>query len=144
LKITIKEPPAGAEEEIIVLCYSISSELLAMLNAFKSPSNMLIANIGNELHKIAPSDIFYFETVDRKTFVYCEKDVYESKQRLCELDELALKGFFRISRSIVVNLGKIKAVIPSLSGRAEAVLANKERVVISRYYVDEFKKTFGI
>jgi len=144
LKITIKEPPAGAEEEIIVLCYSISSELLAMLNAFKTPSNMLVASIGNARHKIAISDVFYFEAVDKKTFVYCEKDVYESKQKLCELEELAVKGFFRISRSIVVNLGKVKAVIPSLSGRAEAVLANKERVVISRYYVDEFKRTFGI
>lgn len=144
MKITIKEPPAGAEEEIIVLCYNISAELLAMLNSFKTPSNMLIASIGNEVHKIAPSDIFYFESIDKKTFVYCEKDVYESKKKLYELEELAMRGFFRISRSIVVNLGKVKAVIPSLSGRAEAVLTNKERVVISRYYVDEFKKTFGI
>jgi len=144
LKITIKEPPAGAEEEIIVLCHNISPELLTMLNSFKTPSNTLVASIGSELHKIAPSDVYYFEAVDKKTFIYCEKDVYEAKQKLYELEELELKGFFRISRSTIVNLSKVKAVIPSLSGRVEAVLANKERVVVSRYYVDEFKKTFGI
>jgi len=115
-----------------------------MLNAFKTPSNTLAASIGSELHKVDPSDVYYFETVDKKTFIYCEKDVYESKLKLYELEELALKGFFRISRSIIVNLSKVKAVVPSLSGRAEAVLANKERVVISRFYVDEFRKTFGI
>jgi len=134
----------GAEEEIIVLCHNISPELLNMLNAFKTSSDILVASIGNELHKINPSDVYYFEAVDKKTFIYCEKDVYESKKKLYELDELALKGFFRISKSVIVNLGKVKSVIPSLSGRAEAVLDNKERVVISRYYVDEFKKTFGI
>lgn len=144
MKITIKEPPAGAEEEIIVLCHNISPELLTMLNSFKTPSNTLVASIGSELHKIAPSDVYYFEAVDKKTFIYCEKDVYEAKQKLYELEELELKGFFRISRSTIVNLSKVKAVIPSLSGRVEAVLANKERVVVSRYYVDEFKKTFGI
>ena len=144
MKITIKEPPAGAEEEIIVLCHDISSELLNMLNVFKTPSSTLVANVGNELHKIAPSDVYYFEAVDKKTFIYCEKDVYEAKQKLYELEELALKGFFRISRSTIVNLSKVTAVRPSLSGRAEAVLANKERVVITRYYVDEFKRAFGI
>ena len=145
LKITIKEPPSGAEEEIIVLCHNISPELLEMLNAFKTvSSDVLIASVGNELHKIKPSDIYYFEAVDKKTFIYCEKNVYESKQKLYEIDGLALKGFFRISKSVIVNLGKVKSVVPSLSGRAEAILDNKERVVISRYYVDEFKKTFGI
>ena len=144
MKITIKEPPAGAEEEIIVLCHNISPELLTMLNSFKTPSNTLIASIGTELHKVAPSDVYYFEAVDKKTFIYCEKDVYEAKQKLYELEELALKGFFRISRSTIVNLSKVTSVVPSLSGRAEAILVNKERVVISRFYVDEFRKTFGI
>ena len=144
MKITIKEPLDGAEEEIIVLCHNISPELLNLLNSFKTPSNMLVASIGNELYKINPSDIYYIEVVDKKTFIYCETDVYESKQKLFELEELAMKGFFRISRSVIVNLSKVKSVVPSLSGRAEAVLANKERVVISRYYVDEFRKTFGI
>jgi len=144
LKITIKEPPSGAEEEIIVLCHSISPELFNMLNSFKTPSNILIGSMGNELHKINSVDIYYFEAVDKKTFIYCEEDVYEAKQKLYELEALALKGFFRISRSVIVNLGKIKSVIPSLSGRIEAVLANRERVVVSRFYVDEFRKTFGI
>ena len=144
MKITIKEPPAGAEEEIIVLCHKISPALLTMLNAFKTPSNTLVASIGSELHKIDPADIFYFEAVDKKTFIYCEKRVYESKQKLYELEEMAMKNFFRISRSVIVNLSKVTSVIPSLSGRAEAVLENNERVVISRFYVDEFRKTFGI
>jgi len=144
LKITIKQPPIGAEEEIIVLCHNMSPELLNALNAIKAPSNMLVAYIDNDIHRLKPSDVFYFEAVDKKTFVYCESEVYESKLKLYELDELAMSDFFRISKSVIVNLSKIKSLSPSFSGRVEAVLTNKERVIISRQYVSELKKALGI
>ena len=144
MKITIKEPPAGAEDEIIVLCHNINPELLSVLNSFKTSGNMLVAYIDNEIHRVSPSDIFYFEAVDKKTFIYCECDVYESKLKLYELDELAMKDFFRISKSVIVNLSKIKSLIPSFSGRVEAVLINKEKVIISRQYVSKLKEVLGI
>ena len=144
MKITIKQPPRGAEDEIIVLCHNISPGLLSMLNSIKSPSSMLVAHTGNEIHRVSPSDIFYFESVDKKTFIYCEKDVYESKQKLYELEDLAINDFLRISKSSIINLSKIKTLIPSLSGNAEAVLTNKERVAISRRYVNELKKNLGL
>ena len=144
MKITIKEPPAGAEEEIIVLCRNISPELLTVLNTLKTPSNPLVGYIDNEVHRINPSDIFYFEAVDKKTFIYCEHDVYESKLKLYEVDELAMTDFFRISKSIIVNLNKIKSLTPALSGCVEAVLTNKERVIIARRYVNELKQNLGL
>jgi len=144
LKITIEEPPAGAEDEIIVRCRNISPELLNVLNSIKTPSNMFVGYIDNEVHRINPSDIYYFEAVDKKTFIYCEYDVYESKLKLYEVDELNITDFFKISKSVIVNLNKIKSLTPSLSGSVEAVLTNKERVIISRRYVGELKKSLGI
>jgi len=144
LKITIKEPPAGTEEEIIVLCHNISPELLRVLNSIKTPNNMLVANIDNEIHRVNPLDVFYIESVDRKTFLYCESNVYESKQKLYELEERAMKDFLRISKSIIVNVNKIKTLIPSLSGNGEAVLTNNERLVISRRYVNDLREILGM
>jgi len=144
LKIIFEEPPAGAEERIIVQCHNISPELLNMLNALKTPSSMLIGYMNSDIHRVSPSDIFYFEAVDKKTFIYCERDVYESKLKLYELEELAMNDFFKISKSVIVNLSKIKSLSPSLSGRVEAVLTNTERVIISRQYVSELKKALGI
>ncbi|MCL2223815.1 MAG: LytTR family transcriptional regulator [Defluviitaleaceae bacterium] len=144
MKITIKEPPAGTEEEIIVLCHNISPELLRVLNSIKTPNNMLVANIDNEIHRVNPLDVFYIESVDRKTFLYCESNVYESKQKLYELEERAMKDFLRISKSIIVNVNKIKTLIPSLSGNGEAVLTNNERLVISRRYVNDLREILGM
>jgi len=105
---------------------------------------MLIAYVDSETHRVNPANVFYMEAVDKKTFLYCERDVYESKLKLYELEELALTDFFRISKSVIVNLSKIKSLSPSLSGRVEAVLTNSERVIISRQYVSELKKALGI
>ena len=144
MKIIIEEPPEGEEERIIVQCREISPELLSVLNSLKNPTDTLIAHMGSEIHRIKPADIFYIEAVDRKAFIYGEKNVYEAKQKLYELEELAMKDFLRISKSVIVNVNKIKTLIPSLSGNAEAVLINNERVVISRRFINNLRETLGM
>ena len=124
MKIVIEKPMDGEDEQIIVKCHDISPELLTALNSIKTQRSALIANVGAEIHRVKPSDIFYIETVDNKTFIYGKSNVYESKQKLYELEEMALNDFLRISKSAIINLSKIKSLIPSISGRLEAVLAN--------------------
>jgi len=143
VKIIIEPPSPGEEEQITIKCHNIPPELLHLLNALKT--RHLIGYLGNEIHRIAPKDIFYIETVDNKTFLYCEKTVYECKQKLYELEEALTGGdFLRISKSVIINLSKIKSLSPALSGRLEAVLHNGEIVIISRQYVGELKKCFGL
>lgn len=144
MKIIIEKPQIGEEEQIIVKCHSISPALWSALNTLQTQGDLLIAYIGNEIHRVNPSDIYYIETVDNKTFLYCKREVYESKQKLYELEELAMSDFLRISKSVIVNLSKIKSLTPALSGRFEAALTNGEKVIISRQYVSELKKNLGI
>jgi len=140
----IDKPQDGEEEHIVVKCHNISPELLSVLNSLKAQGNSLIAYIGNEIHKVDPPDILYIESVDNKTFLYCEGNVYESRQKLYELEEILSNDFLRISKSVIVNLSKVKSLIPSMSGRLDAILSSGERVVISRQYVGNLKKNFGI
>ncbi|MGL5255373.1 MAG: LytTR family DNA-binding domain-containing protein, partial [Brevinema sp.] len=68
-----------------------------------------------------------------------------SKQKLYELEEnLANGDFLRVSKSLIINLSKIKSLSPALSGRFEATLFNDEKVIISRQYMGNLKKRFGI
>ena len=144
MKIVIEKPLDGEEEQLIVRCHSISPELMNVLNTLKAQADMLIAYNGNEIHRVSPADILYIETVDNKTFFYCKSNVYESKQKLYELEGLNLPDFLRISKSAIINLRKIKSLIPVLSGRLQVVLTNGEKVIISRHYVNELKKNLGI
>lgn len=145
MKITIEQPHQNEPDEIIIKCREISAELLALINAVKTSESKLVASVGNEIHRVSPADIFYAEAVDNKTFLYCRREVYESKQKLYELEAiLSARDFLRISKSVIVNLGKIKSLAPALSGRLEATLANGERVIVSRQYVGGLKKSLGI
>ena len=93
---------------------------------------------------IEPNDIFYFESVDNKTFIYCEKQVFESKMKLYEIgSQYENTDFFRASKSIILNLSKIKNLNPAFNGRFEALLKNNEKVIISRQFVPVLKKKLG-
>jgi len=134
----------GDEEEIIIRCHNLSPEILQLISKLK-PQDLLIAYINNEVHRVRPSDICYIETVDNKTFLYSKTEVYESKLKLYELEELLLNDdFLRVSKSSIINLNMLKSFSPTISGRLEAVLTNGERVIISRQYVGTLKTRIGV
>ena len=145
MKIIIEDLQPGDEEQIILRCHQINPELMRAINAHKVRRSMLVAYKDEEIHRISPTDVFYIESLDNKTFLYCEREVYESRQKLYELEEtLALGDFLRVSKSAILNLRKVKSLIPAFSGRLEAILRNNARVPISRHYVRELKNTLGI
>ena len=144
MKIVIEKPLDGEEEQIIVKCHDLSPELISILNTLKTSGSLLNAYIGNEIHRVNPADVLYIETVDNKSFLYSAKTMYESKQKLYELEELKLRDFMRVSKSSIINLSKIKTLVPSISGKLEAILISGERVVISRQYVHELKRNLGV
>ena len=83
--------------------------------------------------------------MDNKTYLYLKQSVFDSKQKLYEIEEQC-RGtkLFRCSKSMIVNIAKIRSVAPSVNGRLEAKLINGEVVIISRQYVPAFKKKIGM
>ena len=91
-------------------------------------------------YEIPIVNLYYVEAVDNKVFLYSAKQVYETKQKLYEIEHLLEeKQFLRVSKSVIVNLMKIKAIKPAMNGRFIAVLQNSEEVIISRKYVSALK-----
>ena len=78
-------------------------------------------------------------------FAYCERDVYEVREKLYQLEELLVSfPFMRASKSMILNLNKIKHLSPAFGVRFEALLENKEKVIISRQYVPVLKERLGL
>lgn len=85
--------------------------------------------------------ILYIEAVDRKTFVYTEKGVYESDLRLYELEEqLEEYGFFRAGRSCLIQLHAIKSLKRDINRRIRVTMENGEVLMVSRQYSEALKK----
>lgn len=145
MKITIMDRADGEEDEIIIRCRHISERLLKQIYAIKAGQEKITALRGGEYFQVAPEDIYYFESVDNKVFLYLDKEVYETKQKLYELEgQFGEIDFFRASKSCVVNLAKVKSFSPVFNGRFEAHMENGEKVVISRQYVPMLKKKLGL
>ena len=145
MKITIEEIGRDSEEEIILRCHDVNDSVLDMVKQLRALQTGLAGYRDGEIHKLTFGDIYYFEVVDSKSFFYCREEVFESRLKLYEFEELCRgTGFFRASKSMIVNSDKIDYVSPSFSGRFEATLENGERVMVSRQYVGVLKEIMGL
>ncbi len=135
-KITEEKP-----EQVQIHCHEITEEVREIVSFVKSRQGQLTGIQEGNQYEIPMPDIFYIEAVDNKVFLYTRQQVYETKQKLYELEEiLTEKHFLRIAKSILLNLTKVKAIKPALNGRFTAVLQSGEEIIISRKYVPELKK----
>ena len=146
MKITIDTPKPGEEDEIIVRCNSLDEKLMNLIYALKMDrDHQLTGYQEDRIVKLAPKDIFYFESVDNRVFAYLGSGEYEVRKKLYEIEEeYASSDFLRISKSAIVNVAKIAYIRPIFNGRFEAKLKNDEKIIISRQYVMELKKKLGI
>lgn len=138
MRIIYEKVKEGEEEVIIVRCSKITEDLTCAartLNAVKD----------GEIYKLPIWEIYYFEVVDNNSFFYCEKEVYESKLKLYEFEELTYgTHFFRATKSTVINADKIQCVAPALYGKFTATLDNGEKVMVSRQFVSSLKRIMGL
>ena len=144
-KISITEIGREQEEEVVIRCHEVNDEVLSIVQRLKKNENIILGNSGSEVFRISVRDIFYIESVDNKTFIYGQNQVFDTKARLYELEEkLTGTKMFRCSKAMILNLAKVRSIAPSLNGRFEARLTNGESVIISRQYVPDLKKRLGM
>lgn len=141
MEITIKKIGDSEKEYIEIGCHKKDERIDEIIRFIRSREGILKGTKDDRQYSLALPDILYIEAVDEKTFIYLEKDCYESGRRLYEFEEaLVTRNFARISKSVVVNLMKITSIRPSLNGRFSCVLTNGEQVIISRKYVPDIRE----
>lgn len=145
MKIIIEEPEGQEEDSIIIRCRELSDDMMKMIYGLKNRNQRIPAAGNGSITMVAPEEVYYFETVDNRVFLYTETEVYETKMKLYEIEEQYPEtDFFRASKSTILNLSRIKHLTPAFSGRFEAVLQNGERLIISRQYVGKLKEKLGV
>ena len=144
-KISIQQIDPNEEEEIIIRCHEIGDDVTGLVERLKQTENILLGSRDNEVFRIPVKDIYYIEFVDNKTYIYLQKNVFDCKLKLYEIESLiGGSKLFRCSKSMILNISKIRSVAPSVNGRFEAKLTNGESVIISRQYVPVLKKKLGM
>lgn len=125
------------ENEIIIRCKSIDEEILHVLALLKSRTQKIGVwkEEKDKLILLSPDSILYAESVDDKTFVYCENEIYQTAFNLGEFEaRYEDVGFCRISKAMVINLHRISSLKSRAAGRIEAKIQNGEVLIVSRHY----------
>ena len=145
MKVTVEQISREREEELIVRCHDPGAAWVKDVREAASDQRTFCGWQENTLRRLKLSEVFYFEVVDDRSFVYTQAEVFEAKEKLYEFERLcAGSSLFRCSKSMILNTEKIDYVRPSLSGRFEAVLSNGEKAVVSRKYVADLKRMLGV
>lgn len=135
MKLTLEQITEGIEE--IIIRYRERTESLDnLIRSIEQRGEKILAVNDSGKILLAPSDVLYLESVDNTVFVYTDNEVGKTSLTLAVAEEaFASEGFFRCSKSMVINIYRI-SYLKSISGnRADVTMDNGEHVIISRRYV---------
>lgn len=145
LKISIDVNEKITDTEITISCNQLTPEIEKILATLRILNQQLMVFLGEETYLLDVSKIIYVESVERRTFVYTKETVYESKLKLYEMEErLCACGFFRASKSCLVQLRRIKSLKADLNRKIRLTLENGEQIMVSRQYAEELKEKLGV
>lgn len=149
MKIRMETAPDIPEPEIVLRCARADGEaarLLARLNDLAAQEGgKLTGRLEGQTYLLDYGEVLYADTADKRTFLYTAGAVYETEQRLYELEErLRGRDFFRASKSALVNFNAIRSLRPDLGGRLRLTMDNGEAVYVSRQYAPWLKRRLGL
>lgn len=141
MKISIdKNESYSKVPHVIIRCQNENEEVRELVALLEAREKKLIGTKEQEEHVIRPEQLLYAECVDGATFIYTEEEVYRTMYTLAELSQTYESlGYFRCSKSCVINLNAILKLTSELGNRIDACLINGEHIIISRRYAKELR-----
>ncbi len=141
MKVKVEVVKDIEEPTITIECSEYTDEIKSIVDYLESIKVTLIGKKDGERFVINLQDVYYFESVENRTFAYVKKDVYEVNYRIYELVEMYKNSsFIQVAKSTIVNISYIKKIQTLVNGRILAVLDNGEKMIITRVYASKFKQ----
>lgn len=143
INIDIQED--ATDTVITIKCKKQDAFVERLIAALKIIDKQIMVIHEGNMTSIDLEDILYIESVDRKCFIYTVNKVYESFNKLYELEQqLEQYLFVRINKSCVVNLKNIDSIKTYLDRRLLITMSNDEQLIVSRQYAGEIKNLLGV
>ena len=142
MKITLRED-AESKPEVIIVYPKMDETIKNLIKKIKSFGVTLPVKKGEEQFLLHIEDIYYIETVERKTFVYTKECIYRTAKKYSELcEELQKYDFVPVSRFCFLNINMLESIKTIHNSRLEGCLKNGEKINISRTYMRGIRKIF--
>lgn len=140
MKLTMQRIDQG-EDEVIIRYQEQDKRIRAIAELIRGMEQKLCGSCGEEKVMFLPEEVLYLESVDGVSFAYLTDKVCQMGESLGELaDAFGTRGYFRCSKSMVLNLYRIAALKSEPGSRIRATMENGEQVMISRKYAGKLRE----
>lgn len=141
MKLTIHQELGIPETEIIINCAHVDARLQRLIDLIRQYSFFLTGYQEEKEFQLPLEQIYFIDSVDGKTFLYLEKEVFSSRETLAVLEaKLAHTTFLRISKNCIINTHFLESVRPLYNHRLEAFLENGEILIVTRNYIEALRR----
>ena len=144
MKIRIELEEDISEDEIIIKCTSVDKKIQEIQQAI---SNIIKSDVKisffkeNKEYYLQLNEILFFETNENHVDAHTRDDVYTTKYRLYELEEILPYNFSRVSKSTILNINNILSISRNLaSSNLVQFYKSHKQVYVSRYYFKDLHK----
>ncbi len=137
MKFKIEFDENSTETEVVIKCKELNDEVIALQKAFgktEGVSQQLALYKDDTEYFMPVSEIIFFETEEKNVKVHTVDNVYDSKLKLYEVEEMYPQRFMRVSKSSIVNVSRIYAITRTISGCFVRFSGSIKQVYVSRMY----------
>ena len=143
MKLIKKQIDGQFEVEVEIRYARMDSEVAKLIKCIEKTKSYIYGTDNGLQQKILTCDIFYVESVDKKTFIYTDGSVFRSELQIYKLIEiLNADDFVQISKSCLINMDVLESIKTLPNSRLEATLINGEKLNVSRKYLTKIKMAF--
>ncbi|MFQ9514633.1 MAG: LytTR family DNA-binding domain-containing protein [Eubacterium sp.] len=138
MKITVEINENCIEDEVVIRCHEVNDMVnriqRAVSDITKKETKIRLIK-GNKEYYISIDDILFFESDDSIICAHTISDIFVTKYKLYELEQILPWHFSRISKSAILNVKKVYSITKNIT--ASSVIEFKEtpkQVYVSRAY----------
>ena len=87
MRIILEEDPAWEEVEVTIRCKEVTPQVAGLVASLRRFDHRLTGEREGKTYLLEAGELFYIESVEKRTFLYTQDGVFETPLRLYELEE---------------------------------------------------------
>ncbi|MFG6326965.1 MAG: LytTR family transcriptional regulator [Lachnospiraceae bacterium] len=142
MRIRIEIEENLTEDEVVIRCSSLNESIIAIqkniAEAVRGRQQIMVMK-GDKEYWLLLTEILFLETTENQVAVHSANQVFYTRLKLYELEELLPSVFMRVSKSAIVNTEKVRSIKKNITGASEVEFENCHKIAyVSRSYLKPF------
>lgn len=145
MKVNIEVIDGLTEDQVLIRCGRVNDTVqkiqkFVLEQAQVGDSDITFYKDNQEFY--FPVDrVMFFETDGDNVYAHTKDDIYKTKLRLYELEQILPRSFVRASKSTIINISKVYSIQRNITSSSLVQFYNNQKhVYVSRHYYHSLRQ----